>query len=115
MISRLYLPRISRRLPRMVPLPRPTCSHPMKQRRQKWNTGRLCSNEPWQSSDRATHLRGVAPWTWESPFTPEIEPYLGFGHHGFVHYVDSGAILVGEQVRDCMHPLHLAVEAPPEE
>ena len=67
------------------------------------------------SQHNRTHLRGVAPWTWESPFTPEIEPYLGFGHHGFVHYVDSGAILVGEQVRDCMHRLHLAVEVPPEE
>ena len=26
-----------------------------------------------------THLRGVAPWTWESPFTPDVEPYLGTG------------------------------------
>ena len=56
MISRLYLPRIFRRLPRMVPLPRPTPSHPMKQRHPGWITGRLCSNEPWQSSDRAAFL-----------------------------------------------------------
>ena len=61
------------------------------------------------SQHNRTHLRGVAPWTWESPFTPEIEPYLGFGNHGFVHYVDSGAILVGEQVRGSMHLQHLAV------
>ena len=43
------------------------------------------------------HGAGARTQTWESPFTPDMTPYLGLGNHGFLHYLDTGAIAVGEQ------------------